>query len=274
MAVISIAHSKPQLAKGYSIAAMSILWREAGHDVRVGRGFAPDADLCILHLDQTRITPNQIPKAPPGIRVLNSAVLDISKRTVSTHLLTPDSDWDRPVIVKSDLNHFGAPEKRRKSQPETWKAWTKTRLAEISWRHARQLPHRRYPVVPHLRKVPAWVWRHPGLVVEKFLPEMDQGFYCLRGWKCLGDQSYGWRLFATDPMVKTSTMVKYEYITETPPELLAYRAAHNYDFGKFDYVMIDGKPILLDANKTPGFSGDGRGANLVRLATGIEDYLK
>jgi hypothetical protein len=25
-----------------------------------------------------------------------------------------------------------------------------------------------------------------------------------------------------------------------------------FDYGKFDYVMQEGQPVLLDANKTPG----------------------
>lgn len=127
--------------------------------------------------------------------------------------------------------------------------------------------------VPHLRKVSGWVWEDRRLIVEKFLPEREEGVYCLRGWMFLGSQSYGWRLFATDPMVKTSTMVKHEYLDDVPDNLLAYRKANGFDFGKFDYVVHDGKAILLDANKTPSFAGRSDSPNMRRLATGIMDFL-
>ena len=41
---------------------------------------------------------------------INAAVTDISKRSYSQLLVVADSDWDGPVIVKSNLNYHGLPE--------------------------------------------------------------------------------------------------------------------------------------------------------------------
>ncbi len=271
MPLISIAHKTAHLKHAFVVHSLRQHWLDAGLDVHVGRRFHADADLCLLHLDQTRISTARIPPAPGGVRMLNGRVLDISKRRFSTLLLTPDSDWQGPVIIKTDLNHFGAPEHGH--TPKGWRAWAGAKAAQISWRHAGRLPHKTYPVVAHLRKVPGWVWRDQSLVVEKFMPERDGDFYCLRGWMFLGSRGYGWRLFSTDPLVKTGTMVKYEYIDEHPPFLQQLRAENDFDFGKFDYVVHDGVPILLDANKTPGFSGDPRSPRITDMAKGIWDYL-
>jgi hypothetical protein len=271
MALISVAHKSNRLHKAYVLHSLSALWREAGHEVRIGQRFVPDADAGILHVDLTRIDPLHIPARPLKGPVLNQQVLDISKRRISSLLLTPDSDWQGEVIIKTDLNHFGAPE--RTGRPLSWRARMQSKAAELSWRYARQLPHKTYPVLPHLRRVPGWVWRDPALVVERFMPEREGEYYCLRGWMFLGSKGYGYRLFSTDPLVKTGTMVKYEYIDEPPAALHDFRAAHGYDFGKFDYVMHEGAPILLDANKTPGFSGDPLSPRIRHLADGIRDFL-
>jgi hypothetical protein len=272
MPVISVAHKSNHLHRSFVLHLLRQHWQDAGHKVILRRNFDPTADICLLHLDQTRIDPARIPAAPEGTPILNGRILDISKRSFSTLLLTPDSHWDGPVIIKTDLNHFGRPE--RAGKPRGWRAWAGATAAAISWRHAGRLPEQTYPVVKHLRKVPGWVWRDHRLIVEKFLPEREGDLYCLRGWMFLGTKGYGWRLFSKDPMVKVGSMVKYEYIDEQPAFLQQFRVDKGYDFGKFDYVMHDGVPILLDANKTPGFSGDPKSPRIADMATGLLDYLK
>jgi hypothetical protein len=88
-----------------------------------------------------------------------------------------------------------------------------------------------------------------------------------------GSASYGWRLFATDPLVKTASMVRHEFFTEVPDELVALKAAEGFDFGKFDYVMHDGRAVVFDLNKTPGFTGDRTSPRVRHLSTGIDAFL-
>ena len=175
------------------------------------------------------------------------------------------------MIVKSDLNHFGIPEQHGRRRALL--AAGRLQLARLSWRLARELPLGRYPVLPHLAAVPEWVWSDPALVVERFMPERDRGRYCLRGWIFFGARSYSYRLFSSDPVVKSGSMIGYEYLDGPPPELEAIRAEHGFDFGKFDYVEVDGRSILLDANKTPTVLGAGDSPRLRDLAEGLGELL-
>ena len=270
---ISIATLTGDLRSVDMVHALASLWRDAGRDVVCGTGFAADADVCLLHQNRTRLDPAQIPPAPPGVAIVNGRVLDISKRRYSTLALDRGSDWGGAVIVKSNLNHFGLPETRGDRRRQTVAQWVRKKLFRNDWRRRRMLPHRDYPILDHLDEVPEWVWEEPDLLVEKFMPERDGELFVLRGYVFLGSQSYGYRLFATHPMVKTGTMVRHDYIEEAPPEIVAKREELGFDFGKFDYVMRDGKAVLLDANRTPSFAGDPKSERFKRLATGIEDFL-
>ncbi|MGE4492883.1 MAG: hypothetical protein AB7E65_10655, partial [Syntrophotalea sp.] len=50
-----------------------------------------------------------------------------------------------------------------------------------------------------------------------------------------------------------------------------------FDYGKFDFVQIDGQTILLDANRTPSFNirtpTPAQAAMLEHLAAGVFAYL-
>lgn len=270
MPLISIACASGHLPQSSVLQALTDIWRDRGIASVAGATYAPEAEMCVLHIDRTRLEPEDVPTPPQGVRVINGSVLDISKRLFSSLEVRPDSDWDGQVIVKTNLNHFGLPEQRG---CHSISSRIRKRVAGISWRIARRLPDRTYPVLPSIRQVPRWIWDNPDYIVEKFMPERDGELYCLRGWMFLGTASYGWRLFSTDPLVKTGTMVRHEFITEVPDELIDLRKRTRFDFGKFDYVMHDGRPIVLDLNKTPAFVGDRTSPRLKKLAAGIEDFL-
>jgi len=68
-------------------------------------------------------------------------------------------------------------------------------------------------------------------------------------------------------------MVRYEIHRDAPSEIEALRERMGFDYGKFDYVIHEGRVILLDANKTPTFQGDANAPHLRELALGIEDFL-
>jgi hypothetical protein len=264
---------RPDLLEGrYLVSELARYWMRRGIRVTAGAAWEPGAGLGILHVDRTRVRPEEVPAAAGSVRLLNARVLDISKRVFSSQLLARGDAWDGPVIVKSNLNHFGIPEQHGRSRGLL--ARGRLRLARVSWRLAKALPPGRYPVLPRLSAVPDWVWSEPDLLVERFVPERDGGRYCLRGWMFFGSRGYSYRLFSTHPLVKSGSMVGYEYLDAAPPELEAIRAAHGFDFGKFDYVEVDGRVILLDANKTPTVTGDGESPRLAHLAEGVEELLR
>lgn len=268
---ISIAHLSPTVEDYYVLSALRRIWELRGLKISVGTRFHDDADLFLLHHDRTKLDANTLPTAPAGARVVNGEILDISKRRISSLALRRDDAWGGAVIVKTNLNHFGVPEGAARS--ETLLSSLHERLAKLSWRAARKLPERFYPILESIADVPVWVWRDESLLVEKFLPERtEDGLYCVRGWVFLGDKGYGYRVFSTHPLVKTGTMVRHDYLEETPRELVEIRERMKFDFGKFDYVQHDGNAILLDANKTPTYAGKGDSPRLRLLAEGIDAF--
>lgn len=269
--VISVSTGPSDWGSHFMLEAMGRLWTNQGYRFEAGQNYRADADVCILHHNLSVLDPARLPVAPAGVRVLNGHLLDISKRVYSSLLLAPGDDWPGQVIIKTNLNHFGLPELRLRSRSLVRSV--RSRLASLSWRLARSLPRRTYPVVARLSDVPDWVWADDALIVEKFMPEREGELYCLRGFLFLGSKSYGYRLFATHPLVKTGTMVRYEYIDEPPASILQLKNTLGFDFGKFDYVVHDGVITLLDANKTPTFVGSGESPRFHHLASGIEDFL-
>jgi hypothetical protein len=118
------------------------------------------------------------------------------------------------------------------------------------------------------------MWFNPKLVVEKFRPERQDGLFCLRQWLFFGDREVGSVAYSKHPVVKANRIVKREAVTEFPDGLRAHREALRFDFGKFDYVLVDGEVVLYDANRTPVDRAGRATSDLVRtLAAGIDMYL-
>lgn len=274
--LLSIANLTDDMWEGYAVAVFSKVWREMGIEVELGQRFSPEAKLCLLHYDQTKIEPSAIPTPPEGVQILNGRVLDISKRAYSSLRVTPDTLWAGPVIIKSDLNHFGVREAEASDARRPAWARLRQKLANRSWRLARMLPHRCYPVLPAMDDVPGWVWRDETLIVERFLPERtEDGLYGVRSWVFLGDRGYAYRNLGTDPLVKASSGVRTEHFERAPEQLIRFRNENGFDFGKFDYVEHGDDVFLLDANKTPTFSGAPAeiSPRVRMLAEGIRAFL-
>jgi hypothetical protein len=257
------------------VSRLSEIWRDQGHEVTQGPTERLEADIGIMNIDLTKVPKEMIPANPSGRPLLNSLILDISKRRISSNILDPDSSYQGEVIIKTDNNYFGLPEHN------TGKARRMNGLIRsivkrtLPWQYTRQLwYYKNYPVCKSIRDVPAWVWKREDLVVERFVPEKEGAEYSLRVWVFFGDQEYGVRMFGKNPIVKAGNRTRYEYLKEVPVELRAVRKRLGMDFGKFDYVIFNGEPVLLDVNKTPTIAGNGPpGENLLRLASGIDMYI-
>jgi len=111
-----------------------------------------------------------------------------------------------------------------------------------------------YRLLARLGEVPDRVWSDPGLIVERFLPEIDSdGNYVYRTWMFMGRHEYCNKFIARDWMVKGEAAIGHEF-TAVPDELRAERERLNFDYGKFDFVIHQGVPFLMDANRTPGIA--------------------
>lgn len=273
MATIVILEHKLQQSFGVSfmLYVLAERWRAAGHRVLVHNGSdnPPPGDLAILHVDLTVIPDEYRHLLGRYPRVINGAVLDISKRRISDHIVTRDTDWDGPVIVKTDANYGGQSE---------WLVHLQAQRAGVPSTVPFGVALSDYIIHNSVREVPTAVWSVPSLIVEKFLPEQDERGYYIRVWTFFGDRERSSRSRATVPVIKSRQTVERQTVP-VPDEIRAQRARLGFDFGKFDYVMHRDRPVLLDVNRTPavpaGFAEDEqRSAGVRSLADGLEVFLR
>lgn len=277
-----LVHASQGLSPGHFFAEAARHWVARGGRLLVHRALTlpPPADLGVLHVDLTRVPQPYLDLARHYPRCLNAGAADIAKRRVSRQLVGPGDAYDGPVIVKSDCNFGGLPEHRITLAKAGWMARAWDRLVErlpTAW--TGRLRSGRYFVLPSARQVPDWVWRRPELVVERFLVERRGPHYALNMWFFLGEVDCVATSLATTPQVKAVTTVQRLPLDDRVPEALRRRRRElGFDFGKFDYVLIEGEPCLLDANRTPhcgpsGFSDRGREI-CRRLSAGLDTYLR
>ena len=214
-----------------------------GHSGQETQGPIPVAgDVALLHVDATIVEKDYLALASNYGRAINFGTGDISKRAISSLRLSPGDSWDGRVIVKANLNAGGNMEEkhnniaRRKGRPEPHPGVTKVE---------------RYEVLERLDEIAEQVWSDPALVVERFLPEPDPDGFALRTWVFMGRRERCTRTVAPTWIVKAGDAIRYEPV-EVPDQLRAERERLNFDFGKFDFVMHEGAPVLLDTNRTPG----------------------
>jgi hypothetical protein len=246
--------------------------KRRGHSVRIVSGLStrPDADIAVLHVDATRTPADYVDYARSFPLCLNIGPSDISKRRVSGALLGEGDAWQGPVIVKSNLNNRGIPE---------------TFLNRRSKRAGKQPPFpdmlnmpilQSYEVYGSLGDVPDGVFERDDLVVEKFIPEQEPDGFAARFWVFCGESDRCTRYVSPNALVKASETIRREPVP-VPDEMRRLRRELGFDYGKFDFVMHEGRAVLLDANKTPG-----RPQNLVEmfaagaahLADGFESLIR
>ncbi len=262
----------------YIIHLLMEQWRQWGLTVEVlNHMYAATGPRTVVipHLDATRTPPEYEASFARCAVVVNRTVTDISKRRISENLVTSPTDHDGPVIVKTDRNFGGQPEFERLNDTG--------RVAQVALVVARRLPWAltgmigHYKVFDHPSLVPRAVWRNPRLVVEKFLPERQEGMYCLRQCTFFGTSEINTLVFSADPVVKSGNVVRRQVLPEPPPGIRDIRRALGFDFGKFDYVLQDGRVVLFDANRTPSYNPASPAGSakplIIGLAAGIHAFF-
>jgi hypothetical protein len=256
IAVLFHARDRRRDLSVYSVYYLAGFWREAGYDVcfRFGpRDYAP-ADLGFLHVDLSVVPRAYLELAARYPRTVNGRVRDIRKSAFSRNLVCPGDGWDGPVIVKSDLNCAGRPE-RLLREPAWVRSHALARRAQWYLRRLTGAPpfddSRDYLVFTRRADVPPRYFADRRYVVERFLPEVAAGLYHTRIFQFLGDRWTCTRLSAREPVVNTAAAV-HSVDVEPHPEIFAWRRRLGLDYGKLDYVERDGGIELLDVNKTVG----------------------
>lgn len=279
MKIELLVESSLDLKRIYLLNRVADVWRSRGHDVGVRRLHEPpgEPDVSILHVDRSRIAPAAVEvHLRSGRPVLNAGALDITKRRVSRLLVGPDDDWEGPVIVKTDLNYWGQPERQRDGPPGLPRRILERLQRSLPWKVGRRLPVESYPVLPGVDAVPVWLWRSETYVVERFVPERDGDLYVTRYWVFLGEQEFVFTKRTSNYIVKRGDAVEQALSEEVPDVLRRRRRELGFDFGKFDWVLVDGTPMVFDANKTPALIGltDTHPHLLEILADGLEPAME
>jgi len=272
----------------YLVRLMIPRWEAMGFRVVVVTETGPfvPADIALLHVDLS-VVPDKIRRfAARYPRVLNGQVLDIRKRRFSRLLVDRVGPDPGKVIVKTDWNFGGRPELRWNvlesplgrlvrrfniNIAESICHRVARREARRPWRTKRALNN--YPVYANRDLVPVEVWANPNLMVERFLVEREGNDYCCRHWLFLGRREVCRRTVSPNPVVKVDG--KLEPLLEpVPEELRAIRKQLGFDYGKFDYGIINGEVFLYDANRTPSTSADPKrhAETTDVLAEGINDF--
>jgi hypothetical protein len=268
--ILLVTHASDRFhARSFLVQSLFEHWASAGHEVIVREGprDLPAADVAFLHADGTEIPAEYAEALARYPVVVNGKTGDVTKRAISRNLVKSPTDFQGPVIVKTNRNSGGFPEAFH----------AKVALEE---RGEKSAPVRymndRYPVFESACLVPPHVFTDPDLVVERFLPERDERGYYVRYWVFLGDRERCSRYLEAQPIVKGDNAIERVPVP-VPDELREWRRRLGFDYGKFDFVVRDGVPILLDANRTPTVPPNL--AEAVRrgqgeLARGIEAFLR
>lgn len=258
----------PMRTSSYLLFDVLREFQKLGHSWRVSAGPNPvKGDVALLHVDSTIVDEKYLALRSHYARTINFGTGDISKHKVSSLRLMKGDRCPGPVIVKANLNAQGAMEEKHNRR---------------ALRAGRPPPHPDarttgpYRILERVEDVDEHDWSDPDLIVERFLPESDEGGYVIRTWVFMGSRERCTRQVAADRIVKAGAVIRHEP-AEVPMELRAERQRLNFDFGKFDFVIHDGKPILLDANRTPGVALAIRPmmkAGARNLAEGLDELVR
>jgi len=269
----------------FLISSLNRAWDQRGIVARIAYGTTKviDADVIINHVDLTT-TPKAyrayLRRYPVAI---NGSLLDISKDRFSNNLLAPGDAYQGKVIVKTKINAGGRRELVLAAQSSF--------AGRVAYRRARGLTSGRraslgsrthyfdggrYPVFDSIQDVPPGVWRYKRLVVEKLLTEREGDYFVLRAWYFLGSRSFNVRLLSVEPVVKGPDIVAREVLADTVPmEVRRVREALGADYGRIDYAIVDGVPVVYDINRTPSTTPGAREqyrTELAYIARGIDDF--
>lgn len=260
-------HEKDTLSsiRQYLITYYANFWHQQGSRVVVLFGAARlvPADLIVVHVDLSVVPESYLEFARQYPLVINGEVRDIRKSFVSRNLVGVNSAFQGAVIVKSDCNYAGMPERRIEQQNAAEQALFKNPLD--------------YRVYASFSEIPADVLQRQDIVVEKFLPEYEDGLYHIRFYNFLGKRGNCMRVASRSPVVHINDAIKVEQIP-FDPRIEQLRQNLRFDYGKFDYVVRDDDEVVLfDTNKTTGFIGKTNDPALrearFHRAMGIYDYF-
>jgi hypothetical protein len=275
--IVILTHPNDEFVeRGYSLGKLADQWRNDGHRITVvdDPTYHVEADLAILHVDLTVVPDEYLEFMSNYDRTVNAGVKDISKRNISANLVTRGDGYDGPVMIKTNLNCGGTAEGELRQRVSLASKFARAIRRRLHWSMRSELDMWGYPIFDSVKQVPWAVWRNRSLVVEKFLPERSEGFYVMRSWLFLGGAEVNFVFYANQPIIKSKVAVRIDVTTDVPDEIRQMRKSMGFDFGKFDYGIVNGRAVLYDANRTPMASTIAAMANRMGpLVGGIDSFF-
>lgn len=268
VAILFHERARDASAGNYRLWTLVSNWERMGIRVEYlyGIGRETDADLLFPHLDLSYIPDDYWAFIQRHRCVVNRKVRDIRKTVYSVSHVGRDDGYEGPVIVKTVNNCGGFSDVWLNTHScvtsgASIRARVLAKLSRQEWmgdarfRFARTLP--RYFTFDSVKMVPRVVFDNPYLIVEKFLPQREGDSYVMNMWIVFGNKGVGRILRASDPYVKNAN-AKLEEFHVPPREIQEWQEKLGLTYGKMDFVVHDGKPVLIDVNTTPTVTGDSR----------------
>ena len=253
-------HDRTQIVRrGYLIDLMADLWQERGAEVVdiIGIDTRVPVDLLLLHVDLSVVPEAYRRFAQDHPRVINRSAVDIRKRSYLDDLVGREDVSSGPVIVKSDLNHGGLPE-RLLEVPRSGLGRLAAGIRRGLRRRLGLVNEIRfksdYEIFPDRVFVPAERFSD-GSVIQRFRPERRDGDFVLREYYFLGDVEVLSMEIGSDPILTSGRQVDYR-VASPPPAVRAVRDRLNLDYGKIDFSCPEGEVVVYDANKCVGTRAD------------------
>jgi hypothetical protein len=277
--IVILVHRRERLEGGiYFLDAIADVWRENNLQVSVLSGPGPhvQADLAILHVDLTVVPADHLEFVRQYPVTINGAVADISKRRISANVVRRGDGYDGPVIIKTNRNYGGRREADLAIGGSFVGRSARALRRIMPWPWQAELAISDYPILPSAAQVPWVVWYNSDLVVERFQPEIRDGCFCLRTWVFLGDRETNSLSYSKQRIVKSENVIRREVVADVPDELRRIRKELGFDFGKFDYAIVEDRVVLYDANRTPTLGNFPREQYLPRvrhLAEGVRAFI-
>ncbi|HKK15500.1 MAG TPA: hypothetical protein VJ981_02260 [Gammaproteobacteria bacterium] len=237
----------------YIISHLCRYWLQKGIDVKILKGIKRDvdADIILNHIDTT-VTPDKYIDFMKKYKYrINSNVRNISKKLYSNNMLTQGDAYKGKVFLKTDANCGGEIDYFiRQVEKHGKPAINRTR--QRNWSSKLFMNSYNYRLYENIDAVPEDAWKNDKLIVEKFLPEIvENNNYQVRYWYFFGNKEFNIGVQSDKPVVKGPNITKRYFIDHIPDELRDYRSRFGFDYGRFDYSIVDGEVNLFDMNRTP-----------------------
>lgn len=221
-------------------------WRASGIEVieLSGTRSFVEADLLFLNLSRP-VVPEEYNRFAAQYPVtFNAGAGDLRKHRYSSGLLQAGAAYKGAVIVKSDQGYVSPSTSERPSLLRRLTGFPRTQSLNTA-----AIANDNYRIYPSINDVPAEKFA-PGYIVQKFLPEENAGRYVLRQYHFLGDRHFLSLQTSGAAIIRTGVPQSLEEWTP-PQELLGLRARLGLDYGRIDFVEVDGKPFIISVTRSP-----------------------